>query len=141
MTKDTAIQLTDQQCCEFDREGWVFLPDLFRAEEITALKNELPGIFEQQREEVWRESNDEAVRTVFAAHTYNDVFARLGRHPRLIGPVTQLLEGPVYMHQYKINAKAAFDGGRLAMAPGLRHLGTRRRNARAACDEHRVVPG
>lgn len=86
------------------------LPDLFGAKEIAVLKGELPEIFEQQREEVWRESNGEAVRTVFAAHTYNEAFSRLGRHPKLIGPVTQLLDGPVYMHQYKINAKAAFDG-------------------------------
>jgi ectoine hydroxylase len=43
-------------------------------------------------------------------HTYNDIFGRLARHPRLIEPVEQLLGGPVYIHQFKINAKAAFDG-------------------------------
>ncbi|HEY9566903.1 MAG TPA: phytanoyl-CoA dioxygenase family protein, partial [Thalassobaculum sp.] len=49
-------------------------------------------------------------RTAFAAHTYDDGFRRLGAHPRLVEPVMQLLDGPVYMHQFKINAKAAFDG-------------------------------
>ena len=63
-----------------------------------------------RREEVWREKDGEAVRTAFAAHTYNEAFNRLGRHPRLIEPVMQLLDGPVYMHQYKINGKAAFNG-------------------------------
>jgi len=61
------------------------------------------------REEVWREKSGIA-RTAFAAHTYNEAHRRLGAHPRLIEPIEQLLEGQVYMHQYKINAKAPFDG-------------------------------
>jgi ectoine hydroxylase len=58
---------------------------------------------------VWREKNG-APRTAFAAHLYNEAFRRLGAHPRLITPVTQIVGGPVYMHQFKVNAKAAFDG-------------------------------
>ena len=34
----------------------------------------------------------------------------------------QLVGGPVYMHQYKVNAKAAFDGEIWQWAPGLRHV-------------------
>ena len=104
------MRLNRDQRRQFDTDGWVFLPDLFTPEEVGVLKSELPVIFAMQREEVWREKDGEAVRTAFAAHTYNEAFARLGRHPRLIGPVTQLLDGPVYMHQYKINGKVAFSG-------------------------------
>ena len=104
------MRLNLDQLRQFETEGWVFLPELFTAEEVGVLKAELPVIFAMDREEVWREKDGEAVRTAFAAHTYNDAFARLGRHPRLIGPVMQLLDGPVYMHQYKINGKAAFSG-------------------------------
>jgi ectoine hydroxylase len=74
------------------------------------LKRELPGIFAQDRKENVREKDGKTVRTTFAAHTFNEAFRRLGRHPRMVEPVMQLLGGPVYMHQYKINAKAAFDG-------------------------------
>ena len=56
-----------------------------------------------------RESSGVA-RTAFAAHTYDETFRRLGAHPRLVEPVMQLLDGQVYTHQYKVNAKAAFDG-------------------------------
>ncbi len=104
------MKLNEDQLLQFATEGWVFLPNLFAPEEIAVLKAELPVIFSMHREEVWREKDGEAVRTAFAAHTYNEVFARLERHPRLIGPVMQLLDGPVYMHQYKINGKAAFSG-------------------------------
>jgi ectoine hydroxylase len=95
---------------QFNTEGWILLPGLFRQQEIDVLKGELPKIFAMRREEVWREKDGKAVRTAFAAHTYNEAFRRLGRHPRLIGPVMKLLDGPVYMHQYKINGKAAFNG-------------------------------
>jgi ectoine hydroxylase len=33
----------------------------------------------------------------------------LGAHPRVIEPVEQIFCEKVYMHQYKINTKSAFD--------------------------------
>ena len=104
------MQLSDAQIADFREQGYLFVPDVFDATEIAVLTAELDGIFAQERPENVREKNGRAVRTTFAAHTFNEAFGRLGRHPRLIHPVMQLLGGPVYMHQYKINAKAAFDG-------------------------------
>ncbi len=104
------MKLSDRQIAEFEVEGYLYLPELFAPAEIAVLTNELPGIFAQEREEVWREAGSKAVRTAFAAHTYNEAFRRLGRHPRLVEPVQQLLDGPVYMHQFKVNGKEAFDG-------------------------------
>jgi ectoine hydroxylase len=104
------MKLTSEQLTEFDQEGWVFLPDVFSQEEIDVLMGEVPKIFAMRRDEVWREKDGEAVRTAFAAHTYNEAFRRLGAHPRLLEPVMQLVDGPVYTHQFKINGKAAFDG-------------------------------
>lgn len=103
------MKLTAEQLETFDREGYLFLPNVFTPEEIGLLRDEARAIYATDREEVWRESSGVA-RTAFAAHTYNEAFRRLGAHPRLVEPVTQLLDGPVYMHQFKINAKAAFDG-------------------------------
>lgn len=103
------MKLTREQLDQFDTEGYVFLPECFSREEAALLKREADTVYALDREEVWRESSGVA-RTAFAAHTYNEGFRRLGRHPRLIEPVMQILDGPVYMHQYKVNAKAAFDG-------------------------------
>ena len=41
---------------------------------------------------------------------YAGLAAKDGRHPRLIEPVQQLFGEQLYMHQFKINAKAKFDG-------------------------------
>ena len=103
------MRLTDQQLAEFDDQGYLFLPDAFTQEEIATLRSEAEGIYRTDRPEVWREKSG-APRTAFAAHTYNEAFRLLGAHPRLIEPVEQLFGEKLYMHQYKINAKAPFDG-------------------------------
>jgi len=103
------MKLTAEQLAQFDRDGYLFMPGLFTPEEARVLNNAATDVYAQDRKEVWRESSGVA-RTAFAAHQYNEAFGRLGRHPRLIEPVQQLLDGPVYMHQFKVNAKAAFDG-------------------------------
>lgn len=103
------MELTQEQLERFDRDGYLFFPGGFDAAEAAVLKQAAGEVYEEHRDEVWREKSGVA-RTAFAAHTYNDAFRRLGAHPRLIRPVMQILDGPVYMHQYKVNAKAAFDG-------------------------------
>ncbi|ANK82384.1 MAG: proline hydroxylase [Rhizobiales bacterium NRL2] len=103
------MKLTDEQLRQFDELGYVMLPDVFGQDEMDAVTADLPRIYGLEREEVWRESTG-AVRTAFAAHRYSEPFDLIGRHPRLVEPVRQLLGGDVYIHQYKINAKAAFDG-------------------------------
>lgn len=103
------MQLSEAQRQDFDRDGYVFLPSCFTEEEAAVLRDEAEAIYAEDRKEVWREKTG-APRTAFAAHTYNEAFRRLGAHPRLIEPVRQLLGEDVYMHQFKINAKAAFEG-------------------------------
>ena len=103
------MNLSDQQLKQFDEEGYLFFPGMFSEAESRLLKSEADAVYAMEREEVWREKSGVA-RTAFAAHTYNEGFRRLGAHPRLIDPVSQVLEGDLYMHQFKVNAKAAFDG-------------------------------
>ncbi|MDE2581118.1 MAG: phytanoyl-CoA dioxygenase family protein [Rhodospirillales bacterium] len=103
------MRLTDTQLAQFHTEGWLFLPELFSPEEVAVLRTEAQAIFRTERQEIWREKTG-APRTAFAAHTYNEAFRLLGAHPRLIRPVEQVFGEHLYMHQYKINAKAAFDG-------------------------------
>lgn len=103
------MKLSAQQLEEFDEQGYLFFPAKFTPEEAALMHTAAKAVYAMSREEVWRESSGVA-RTAFAAHKYNEVFRRLGRHPRLIEPVMQLVNGPVYMHQFKVNAKAAFDG-------------------------------
>jgi ectoine hydroxylase len=105
------MKLTPAQLTEFDEQGYLFLPSLFSPAEISVLNAEVPSLLTEHREEVVREKGTEAPRTAFYVQTWNEVYAKLARHPRLVGPGIQLLgSDQLYMHQFKINAKAAFDG-------------------------------
>jgi ectoine hydroxylase len=104
------MKLTQAQLEQFERDGYLFFPGLFTPEEISVLREEVPSLYAQDRPENIREKGKDSVRTNFAAHMYSEPFARLGRHPRMVEPVKQLLEDEVYMHQFKINGKMAFDG-------------------------------
>ena len=103
------MKLTSEQIEHFNREGWLFLPELFSRDEVDFLAREAVNIYDADRPEVWREKSG-APRTAFAAHLYNEAFGLLGAHPRMIEPIEQIFGEKVYMHQFKINAKAAFTG-------------------------------
>ena len=103
------MQLNAEQLRAFDEQGYVFFPNCFSEEEIALLRVEAENILKLDRQEVWREKSG-APRTAFAAHTFSEVFGLLARHPRLIEPLRQLFGEEVYVHQFKLNAKAAFEG-------------------------------
>ena len=104
------MKLTPEQLERFDREGYLLFPGLFSPQEMKPLIDEVPRLFAQQRPENVREKGSDAVRTNFAAHLYSYPFAKLARHPRMLEPVQQAFGEALYMHQFKINGKMAFDG-------------------------------
>ncbi|MBI3375591.1 MAG: phytanoyl-CoA dioxygenase family protein [Betaproteobacteria bacterium] len=104
------MKLTPAQLAQFERDGYLFFPALFSRAETELLRAEVPRIYAEFRPEIVREKDGLTPRTSFAAHTYNAQFARLARHPRLIVPVEQVFGEKLYMHQFKINGKMAFDG-------------------------------
>ena len=103
------MHLTPEQIHSFEEQGFVLLPECFREEETALLRDEAERILKLDRQEIWREKTG-APRTAFAAHTFSEVFGLLARHPRLIEPLRQMFGEDVYVHQFKLNAKAAFEG-------------------------------
>jgi len=103
------MQLTPKQLADFDTQGYLFFPECFAEEEMALLRAEAENILKTERQEIWREKSG-APRTAFASHTYSEVFRLLANHPRLVDPLQQLFGEGVYVHQFKINAKAAFEG-------------------------------
>ena len=104
------MHLSPEQRAEFDRTGFLFFPGLFSTAETQTLLDAVPALYERREDFNVREKGSEAVRTNFAAHLYSKPFAKLAHHPRMIGPVEDLLGEKLYMHQFKINGKMAFEG-------------------------------
>jgi ectoine hydroxylase len=115
------MKLTDAQLQQFERDGYLFMPNLFRPAEVAVLADEVQRAVELRRPEVLRAETGE-LRALLAMERYSEPFARLMRHPRLVEPAMQVLGGPVYMHQYKVVAKDPFGAARLSLAPGFRLL-------------------
>jgi len=104
------MKLTPRQIEQFDREGYLFFPGLFSPEETRGLNEAVPALYARREAFNVREKGSDAVRTNFAAHMVSEPFARLARHPRMVEPVMELFDEEVYMHQFKINGKMAFEG-------------------------------
>jgi ectoine hydroxylase len=104
------VRLTQEQREHFDREGYLFFPSLFSPEETRALVEAVPPLYAKRDAYNVREKGSDAVRTNFAGHLVSEPFARLARHPRMVAPVMDLFDEEVYMHQFKINGKMAFEG-------------------------------
>jgi ectoine hydroxylase len=104
------MRLTDAQKEQFDREGYLFFPALFTPQEMKNLNDEVPELYSRREAYNVREKGKDAVRTNFAAHMYSEPFAKLARHPRMVEPVEDLFGEKLYMHQFKINGKMAFEG-------------------------------
>jgi len=104
------MKLTSAQIEQFEREGYLFFPSLFSANEIGVLKAAVPELYSRREAYNVREKGSDVVRTNFAAHLISAPFARLARHPRMVQPVMDLLGEELYMHQFKVNGKMAFEG-------------------------------
>jgi len=104
------MNLTAEQHAQFERDGYLFFPGLFKPEEVKTLTDAVPELYSRREAYNVREKGKDAVRTNFAAHMVSGPFARLARHPRMVAPVQELLDEPLYMHQFKVNGKMAFEG-------------------------------
>jgi len=104
------MQWTTEQLAEFERNGVLFVERLFSSEEVESLNAELSDILERPGPKNLTEQKNTSIRSAIAPHHSSDLFRRLSRHSRIIEPAMQVLGGPVYLHQFKINTKNAHDG-------------------------------
>ena len=103
------MQLTIEQRQRYEEQGFLLVPDVFTAAEVELLRDESVAIFRHQRPEIWREKNG-APRTAFGCQRYSDLFSALTTDARLYDPVAQIFGEGLYVHQFKVNPKVAFDG-------------------------------
>ena len=105
------MRLSPAQLERFHEDGFLVLPGLFSREEVDVLRAELSRLCAEDCPANIREKLSGEVRTAMGLHARSEVFARLCRHPRFVGPARQILgTDRLYIQQAKVNAKAAFSG-------------------------------
>lgn len=106
------MQLSADQLARYHRDGYLLVHDLFTPDEVSLLKDTVPDLLARKGPEVLLEESDApSVKIVFGAHFFNDVYAALSRHPRLIGPSEQITGEKVHVFQSRLNPKPGFTGG------------------------------
>ncbi|MFT5535058.1 MAG: ectoine hydroxylase [Burkholderiaceae bacterium] len=110
----SAPQLNLAQRDVYRENGFLILPDLFSADEVTGLYDEMQqmrGDFTKTgRAEVIAEPGSGEVRSIFDVHKLNALFANLVRDPRVLNVAREILGSEVYIHQSRINYKPGFTG-------------------------------
>ena len=108
--------LTTAQMADFRRDGYVILPELLAADEVSTLVAETRRLSAIQTPLIKRERSG-AARSIMASHveggdTESGAFRALSRSSRVLGPVVQILQTEaLYIHHSKINVKQALVGG------------------------------
>jgi hypothetical protein len=102
--------MNEEELKTFDEDGFILIPGYFSQSEVDVMRAELPAVFAEDSPRRIVEKQGEVVRSVYGSHATSEVFRRLSRLPRLVGPAMQILGSEVYVYQFKINAKAAFAG-------------------------------
>ena len=104
------MELSTEQLQAYWRDGYVFVPALFTAEEIGVARAEVEALVAPGGRGVIPEADGKTTRSVLNPHLFNAPFDRLCRHEKVIGPVMQIVESPVYYFQSILNVKRAFEG-------------------------------
>ncbi|MER1968393.1 ectoine hydroxylase [Castellaniella sp. GW247-6E4] len=98
----------------YERDGFVVLPGVLAADEVEALCNEVEALGRDPvigaGEEVVREPDGQALRSIFRIHETGRLLADLPRDPRLLDVARQILGSEVYIHQSRANMKPGFEG-------------------------------
>lgn len=104
------MRLTQDQLRSYDEQGFLLLPDLISPAEVESLKTEVPKFYSDKSLRRVVEKEGYATRSVYGCHLVNDYYNSFASHPQLLEPAKQLVDDDVYIYQFKINAKVAFQG-------------------------------
>ncbi|HFD3890617.1 phytanoyl-CoA dioxygenase [Serratia marcescens] len=102
------MMVKDIEC--YRKHGFNIIESLYTRQEVRVLNAETQRLMQQDSEGRVLESDGKTVRSINGPNIYSELFEDLASDARLLGCAEKLLGGPVYVHQYKINTKQAFQG-------------------------------
>lgn len=109
-TRHEAVTVDRKLKQKYERDGYLFLQEFLTSNEVDALVDELPKVFNEDGPQRVLEKDGRGVRSVYGSNANNPVFANLARDPRLVELAKGFLGSDVYVYQFKINAKLALVG-------------------------------
>ncbi|OAZ96728.1 ectoine hydroxylase [Halomonas sp. G11] len=106
--------LSQAQLDEFERKGFLFIPNLISGSELDELRREMQTLMnnEAYRDKPFSitEPESQEIRSLFAVHLLSQRMGELAQDERLAGAARQLIGADPYVHQSRINYKPGFAG-------------------------------
>ncbi|MCX4091612.1 phytanoyl-CoA dioxygenase family protein [Nocardia sp. alder85J] len=102
--------LSDAQLDTYYEDGFVVVPEVLGPAQRIRLRAEVERLYTVDHPGRVLEKDGRTVRAVHGCHRTSPVFSRLVRSPFLLGSAERILDGKVYVHQSKVNAKRALRG-------------------------------
>ena len=103
------MKFTDQDLARYQEDGFLIKSNVFDGQELEQMCAEMERLAIPEKPGVVLETNG-LIRALHGCHQDSPVFERIVREPRLLAPAKQILGDSIYVHQFKINVKAAFGG-------------------------------
>lgn len=106
--------LSEDDLHDYQRDGFLFLPEVFSLNEVSALRTEAERMARDplisKRRECIIEPDSDAVRSIFMTHKLSKMMAQLAQDQRLVNIAQYILGSEVYLHQTRVNLKPEFEG-------------------------------
>ena len=104
------MYLEKEQQINYEEKGFLLLSSLFNEEQIEAITAKLSNTSWKNTLGTVLEEDGQTLRAIHEDPTQTSLLEKISKHPKLVEPAMQLLGSHVYIHQSKINFKAAFSG-------------------------------
>jgi ectoine hydroxylase-related dioxygenase (phytanoyl-CoA dioxygenase family) len=104
------VDLSFDQLEKYKKDGYIFISSCFSSQEVKRMKEELPRLFNKESPSRIVEKNGHTVRSLYGCHKTSAVFKRMVSSAKLLRPAQQLVDRSLYVYQFKVNAKMAFQG-------------------------------
>ena len=104
------MNLSAPEISSFKELGYLSQDGLFDNQSIQYLNEALEKISNEIHPGHVLEDHGKSYRALHGCHLYDQAFHELVHHPKLVNAAKQILDGDIYLHQLKINIKAAFSG-------------------------------
>jgi ectoine hydroxylase len=103
------MKLNQAQVEQYNENGFLFLSNLFSADEIGSMRKEAARVTKEDGPQKILEKNG-SIRSFFSPESSSEFFKKIIGLGRLVEPAVQLIGTDVYVHQSKINIKHAMLG-------------------------------
>lgn len=109
-TRRDKVRLSTYEFQRFNCDGFIVLQDIFSRGEVEFLRAETERLISSPSPGLVTEADGVSPRSLNGPHLISETMDALMRSPRLLPIAERILQGSVYLHQYKINTKRPFVG-------------------------------